>query len=210
MDALADWIEFVVEQHPPVVVQSKYDHQLHLHVQQDNCRDTFTMVSPARFQQTRYIMGVPDEESFRANITHQQLYTIENKELGTILEELASAIALQRYRFFVDRQQEQEEAGKNHNLRHSLARIVTDICRGYSKVVSGMMRMEGYATTTATTFHTTNKSVFQQCIPGPGCLELLSKCASHPSVVIRSIVLPIVTPVLASEIGLATQWLPIL
>jgi hypothetical protein len=39
---------------------------------------------------------------------------------------------------------------------------------------------------------------------------MLSKCASHPSVVICAFVLPIITPVLATEVGLATQWLPIL
>ena len=58
---------------------------------------------------------------------------------------------------------------------------------------------------------TTTLSMYQQCIPpGPGCLDMLTKCATHPSVQICAMVLPIITPVLATEVGLATQWLPIL
>jgi len=40
--------------------------------------------------------------------------------------------------------------------------------------------------------------------------ELLSKCASHPSVAICGMVLPVVTPLLRTEVGIATQWLPTL
>ena len=41
-------------------------------------------------------------------------------------------------------------------------------------------------------------------------LELLSKCASHPSVSICATVLPVITPALKTQSGLATQWLPTL
>jgi hypothetical protein len=44
-----------------------------------------------------------DEASFRSNISAVQLLSIESKEMASILEELVSAIGLQRFRF-VDRQ----------------------------------------------------------------------------------------------------------
>ena len=59
-------------------------------------------VSEQRMIQTRYIMQV-DEASFRSNITTEQLVLIESKEMSSILEELVSAVGLQRFRF-VDRQ----------------------------------------------------------------------------------------------------------
>jgi hypothetical protein len=59
-------------------------------------------VSEQRMTQTRYIMQV-DEASFRSNITTEQLVLIESKEMSSILEELVSAVGLQRFRF-VDRQ----------------------------------------------------------------------------------------------------------
>jgi hypothetical protein len=217
MDALADLLELVVEQHPPKTTNSHSHHhqqqqqqqrrrQQHAEGQQqprqEEEEEHEELVSTARFHQTRYIMGVLDEASFRANITPQQLYAIESKELGGMIEELASAISLQRYRF-IDRQ-----ASDDHDVCHSLARIVAAVCVGYSKITMAMDQQQ---------YHNRNNnsnsaipSTFRHCIPGPGCLDLLVKCASHPSVVICGLVLPIITPVLATEVGLGTHWLPIL
>jgi hypothetical protein len=78
IDALAELIEAVVERHQAPIV------------------------SDERMTQVRYIMQV-DEVSFRSNITKEHLVTIESKEMVSILEELVSAIGLQRFRF-MDRQ----------------------------------------------------------------------------------------------------------
>jgi hypothetical protein len=78
LDALAEFMESVMERHQVVTV------------------------SPQRMTQVRYIMQV-DEDSFRSNITAEQLVAIESKEMALILEELVSSIGLQRFRF-ADRQ----------------------------------------------------------------------------------------------------------
>ena len=78
VDALAGLVESVVERHQAPTV------------------------SDERMTQVRYIMQV-DEVSFRSNITKEHLVTIESKEMASILEELVSAIGLQRFRF-LDRQ----------------------------------------------------------------------------------------------------------
>lgn len=78
VDALADLVEAVVARHQ------------------------LPSVSDERMTQVQYIMHV-DEVAFRSSITKDQLVTIESKEMVSILEELVSAIGLQRFRF-VDRQ----------------------------------------------------------------------------------------------------------
>lgn len=78
VDALAEFIESVMERHQ------------------------ILEVSIPRMTQVRYIMQV-DEASFRSSITPEQLLTIESKEMALILEELVSAVGLQRFRF-ADRQ----------------------------------------------------------------------------------------------------------
>ena len=77
-DALAELIEAVVSRHQ------------------------VPSVSDERMTQVQYIMQV-DEVAFRSNITKEQLVAIESKEMVSILEELVSAIGLQRFRF-IDRQ----------------------------------------------------------------------------------------------------------
>lgn len=80
VDALAEFMESVMERHQVVAVSDR------------------------RMNQVRYIMQVEiDEEFFRSNITAEQLVTIESKEMAVILEELVSSVGLQRFRF-VDRQ----------------------------------------------------------------------------------------------------------
>ncbi len=86
-----------------------------------------------------------------------------------------------------------------HSLGHSLTRIAAALCLGYAKVV----HLENTAAATLTPGP-------YRIPPGSGMMELLSKCASHPSVSICGIVLPVITPVLKTQTRLATQWLPTL
>ena len=75
IEALAEFIEAVVERHQSPTVSDEY------------------------MTQVRYIMQVDDEASFKSNISVQTLISIESKEMDVILEELISAIGLQRFRF---------------------------------------------------------------------------------------------------------------
>ncbi len=195
MSALADLIEYVVEGH--IVPEPSQPSQV--------------LISVSRMTQTRYLMQAPDEAFFRASVSEQQLHTIETKELSDILSELSSDIERQRFRFPSfgrtaakgnDNSTRKTQLGDviidddMHSLGHSLARITAALCMGYSKTVHS-----DNATTTAGE---------HRLPPGAGMLELLSKCASHPSVLICGIILPAITPVLKTQVGLATQWLPTL
>jgi hypothetical protein len=57
-----------------------------------------TVISQGRMNQVRHIIQV-DEASFKANFTAEQLKTIETKEMAAIVEEVVSAVGLQRLRF---------------------------------------------------------------------------------------------------------------
>ena len=196
MSALADLIEDVVERH--VVPQTP---------------QTQRLISDSRMTQTRYLMQVPDEASFRANVSEEQLHTIETKELSDILSELSAGVEGQRFRFpsfGMEAAKGKESPAKKslhgdvllddamHSLGHSLSRIAAALCLGYAKVVHPE---------NSTADATPGK---YQIPPGPGMMELLSKCSSHPSVSICGIVLPVITPVLKTQARLATQWLPTL
>jgi hypothetical protein len=56
------------------------------------------IMSEGRMNQVRYIIQV-DESSFQAQFSASQLKSIETKEMETIVDELVSAVALQRFRF---------------------------------------------------------------------------------------------------------------
>lgn len=205
MSALADLIEDVVERHVVPLRPSEL-------------RQQQPLISEARMTQTRYLMQVPDEESFRANVSEEQLHVIETKELGDILRQISADVERQRHRFPLfggthknaatarTEQQPNSTHGeihfddRAHSLGHSLARIAAAVCGGYAKVVQSDAATTG-VTGTATRIYD---------IHSAGLLELLSKCASHPSVSICAIVLPVVTPILKMEVGLATEWLPTL
>lgn len=174
----------------------------------------------ARMAQTRYIMQV-DEEAFRSSgITYSQLHQIESKELGILLDVLATTVTLQSFRLIhsptgdsprhhdsLTPNEECRQVGagnecidttatRQHSCSRSLARIAAAICFGIS----------------ADDLNTSNVAIGNRrwIIPGPKMLDLLLKCASHPSVVVCANILPVMTPVLAQQVGLATQWLPIL
>ena len=75
IEALAELVEAVVQRHQSPTVSDEY------------------------MTQVRYIMQVDDEASFKSNISPQTLISIESKEMDVILEEVISAIGLQRFRF---------------------------------------------------------------------------------------------------------------
>jgi hypothetical protein len=60
------------------------------------------IMSLGRMNQVKHIIQ-PDMTSFQAQITGQQLKMIESREMISIVDDLISAIGLQRFRF-VDRQ----------------------------------------------------------------------------------------------------------
>jgi len=55
-------------------------------------------IPEGRMNQVRHIIQV-DESSFQSQFTLEQLQTIEAKEMKSILDDLISAIGLQRFRF---------------------------------------------------------------------------------------------------------------
>jgi hypothetical protein len=61
------------------------------------------VMSEGRMNQVRHLLQV-DEATFEERFSAEQLKTIESKEIGTIVQELVSAIGLQRFRF-AERQQ---------------------------------------------------------------------------------------------------------
>jgi len=210
MNALADLIEDVVEQH--VVPQPPPPPQ------DGRPKQNYCLISESRMTQTRYLMQVPDEASFRANVSEEQLHAIETKELSDMLLELSVDVEGQRFRFPSFGRDAAKGKGSPpktpllgevilddnmHSLGHSLARIAAALCLGHSKVAHGGM-------VAAATPGVASVAPGPYRIPGPGMLELLSKCASHPSVAICGIVLPVITPVLKTQVSLATQWLPTL
>ena len=101
IDALAEWIEAVVQRHEDLVQATSMDTSSPKSTSTTESTSNAS-ISEERMTQVRYIMQV-DEESFKSNISSIQLVTIESKEMESILEELSSAIGLQRFRF-VERQ----------------------------------------------------------------------------------------------------------
>lgn len=66
------------------------------------------ILSKIRMIQVRYIVGV-DAETFATKFSPQQLKIIEANEIASIVDELASAIGLQRFRFV-----ERQKSGTQH------------------------------------------------------------------------------------------------
>lgn len=161
VDALAELIESVVAKHQELTVSDEH------------------------MTQVRYIMQV-DEASFRSHITKEQLITIESKEMLSILEELSSAIGLQRFRF-LDRQNSGDES-----VCRNLARIGSSIA---SACVKGSPR---------------NTHEGTSLTMGRGLQTLLVQAASHPSVNVCAIAIDVLRQFLPTESGLDSQLLPIL
>jgi hypothetical protein len=75
----------------------------------DPVKNPFT---EGRMNQAQYILGV-DKQSFQAEITRGQLTAIEVKEMCAIVQEIVSAVGLQRFRFT-----ERENAGKSLTIQY--------------------------------------------------------------------------------------------
>jgi len=161
IDSLAGLIESVVNKHQELTVSDEH------------------------MSQVRYIMQV-DEVSFRSHISKEQLITIESKEMLSILEELNSAIGLQRFRF-MDRQKSGDES-----VCRNLARIGSSIASGCIKGSPG------------------NSNEAGSLSMGRGLQTLLMQAASHPSVNVCGIAIDVLKRFLPTENGLEGQLLPIL
>jgi hypothetical protein len=106
VDALAELIEDVVQRHQAPTV------------------------SEERMTQVRYIMQV-DEASFRSNISPGQLVLIESKEMESILDELISAIGLQRFRFV-----ERQNNGMSFPCMERPGLFFTSVAHPFSSIVT--------------------------------------------------------------------------
>ena len=185
LDALADFIESVMERHQVVAVSER------------------------RMTQVRYIMQVADEEDFRQRITAADLVQIESKEMAVILEELVSAIGLQRFRF-----SERQASGTFHHSHgascpHSdrnstfifpcLSLGDVEVCRNLTRIAASVCEACHALTSRKATVTI-----------GPGTLDLLLKSAAHPSTDVSGIALGALTEEVSSDTGLVHKLLPIL
>lgn len=75
------------------------------------------VVSEGRMNQVRHLLKV-DEAEFRSNFSPGQLNQIEIREIGAIVEELVSAIGLQRFRF----------SERQNNGRHITCQVCIAMC----------------------------------------------------------------------------------
>ncbi len=182
VDALAEFMECVMERHQVVAV------------------------SKQRMTQVRYIMQV-DEDSFRTHITAEQLVAIESKEMAVILDELVSSIGLQRFRF-ADRQTNGTQKvcpGSLSTLEISLT-LNCRLCPGDIDICRNLTRMGASICNSCRVISNEARPVKI----GPGLLDLLLKSAAHPSTDISGIALDVLREEVSSETGLVHQLLPIL
>lgn len=87
-------------------------------------------VSEDRMNQVRHIIQV-DEESFRARFSPEQLSTIEQKEIESLVDELISAVGLQRFRFV-----ERQKSGMIFEVRHLYVATRLRLTRHISQVTT--------------------------------------------------------------------------
>lgn len=166
------------------------------------------VISPGRMSQVRHIIQV-DEISFQAQFTPQQLKTIESHEMATIVEDLISAIGLQRFRFTERQENGTSFAGLHrpqlfeprlthtlpvvnsgdYDLCRNLARIAASVCDTWVDIVAQEQPVE---------------------LPETGVIHLLMKAAGHPSVNLCAICLQVLTRVMPIIPSLAQELLPTL
>jgi hypothetical protein len=152
-------------------------------------------VSEERMTQVRYIMQV-DEASFRSNIAPAQLVTIESKEMESILEELSSAIGLQRFRFM------ERQANGDHAVSLNLTRIAASVCQAITKASSASS-----SSSSSSSLDGPQQPSFKS---GPGLLDFLLKAASHPSVYVCAIAIEVLSTLVPLDVGLSHRLLPTL
>lgn len=140
------------------------------------------MVLEERMSQVRYLLQV-DEASFQSNFSAEQLNLIESKEMSAIVDDLVSAIGLQRFRFT-----ERQNNG-DHDVCRSLVRIASALCSAAMKF-------------SADHGHPLKNE--------PGLIDLMMKGAAHPSVNISGIALGVLADVARLDVTLGLQLLPLL
>lgn len=165
-------------------------------------------MSEGRMDQVRHIMQV-DESSFQTSFSPEQLTTIETKEMGSIVDELVSAVALQRFRF-TERQNNGKDADRynllccmwptaahcfmslcdtgDHDVCRNLTRIAASVCQAWLDIPAEehLRPLE------------------------PGAVNILLKAASHPSTSICGLALPVLSQVSLADPYIAQQLLPVL
>jgi hypothetical protein len=171
--------------------------------------------------QVRYIMQVDDEASFRSNISPQTLISIESKEMDAILEELISAIGLQRFRF-VERQTNGKLVSATINesilcvgltglsMVSSLTLLRyanTNTNSGDHDVCRNLTRIAASACTTVTKARSEGK---QPSRSGPGLIDLLLMAVAHPSINICGVAMEVLSTWIPLQLGLSNQLLPTL
>eukprot|EP00529_Nitzschia_sp_RCC80_P003307 CAMPEP_0113519012 /NCGR_PEP_ID=MMETSP0014_2-20120614/43291_1 /TAXON_ID=2857 /ORGANISM="Nitzschia sp." /LENGTH=1102 /DNA_ID=CAMNT_0000416699 /DNA_START=565 /DNA_END=3873 /DNA_ORIENTATION=- /assembly_acc=CAM_ASM_000159 len=148
--------------------------------------------------QMRYVMGV-DEASFQS-ISQKMLENVECSELKNIILALVHSTALQRFRLAGLINARHDDADdKSTKICLSLTRIAVVLCLAYRRISQSVVSPDP-----------STYSSFQKWIPSVGYLDFFFKCASSPIISLSALVLPLTAPVLTSETGLATQWLPTL
>jgi len=166
------------------------------------------VMSQGRMNQVRHIVQV-DEQSFQAQFTAQQLKTIESHEMASIVDELISAIGLQRFRF-TERQNRGMNRERDCRISSPFASALTlflaistgdfDVCRNLTTIASSVcgtwldiLTQEG-----------------QTRQPEPGAVALLLKAAGHPSVNLCAISLNALIRMIPTMPSLAHELLPTL
>jgi len=157
VDALADFVERVME--------SPFEQE----------------ISQERMNQVRHIINV-NETAFKASFSPDQLKVIEQKEMAAILEQLVSAVGLQRIRF-----QERQNQGDVEVCRN-LARIGKVVAAAWLEIYKNDRQVE----------------------PERGILEFLLKTAYHPSVNICGMTLSVIPSFCSPTNSLAKELIPLL
>jgi hypothetical protein len=164
------------------------------------------VMSQGRMNQVRYIIHA-NETSFQAKFTPQQLKTIESHEMASIVDELVSAIGLQRFRFTERQSKGTSLSGPqgplwfecqptymrsfmlgDYDVCRNLARIAASVCDTWLDIVA----------------------LEQPRQPETGAIGLLMKAASHPSVNLCALCLQVLTRMMPMVPSLASELLPIL
>eukprot|EP00523_Entomoneis_sp_CCMP467_P003054 CAMPEP_0168754312 /NCGR_PEP_ID=MMETSP0724-20121128/19433_1 /TAXON_ID=265536 /ORGANISM="Amphiprora sp., Strain CCMP467" /LENGTH=1227 /DNA_ID=CAMNT_0008802781 /DNA_START=397 /DNA_END=4081 /DNA_ORIENTATION=- len=164
VDALADFIE---------------------HAMESTFEET---VSDDRMNQVRHIINV-NESAFRASFSRDQLMVIEQKEMAAILEQLVSAVGLQRIRFLERQNQGDVEVCRN---LAAWARRSPPLGLDYSKKSQAA------------------GEPLLQHVPERGLLEFLLKAAHHPSVHICGMTLNVIPSFVSNKNLLARELIPLL
>lgn len=165
-------------------------------------------LSTDRLTQTRYIMEV-DEATFQS-LALSDLQRIETKEMDTIVQELVSAIGLQRLRF-AERQTNGEYRlcylrciVTSRDSAQSLCLLVVNLgdlagCRCLARIAVSVCKAAIAASETEHLGPDTS-----------GVVDLLLKAAAHPSVNVCAIALEALTELAALEENFSLRLLPIL